>query len=727
MPRPRVTPLIRAVPSRPRPMRHAVMSRRLAGGPVRLVTFPATDLTFRVMIALGADPTASWLTWQWEDITRFVRYADGITTTAGGRDESSTVTPGRTTLTLDNRDGRFCRRNPTGPYYRLLSRNTPIWVQVDAGSGFRTRVQHFVNEWPTRWDKSGNDCYVPIVCSGIMRRQGQGTAAASAVRQTVEATDPVAWWPLEDGTDATLGSSGIPGGYPMRQRGALPAFGADGLGVGTASAVDLSTGGGLGGQVAPATVTAWSFALLANFTSVGPPLSEFLLKLNGGGWETVLYTSLDSYTVAFYVGGVGVASLDGPVADDGTTHDVAVTLQQSGANVAISLVVDGVTQDSDTIVSQTVSLPTAVQLNPFGDASAAGPQVGHIRIYDSVYSGDLSDAAAGYVGEDAKTRIARICAERSWPFLAGGGNSSQRLGPQPFTTPFGVVHDAENTDRGVVYEAEFGLAYQARTERHNAPVGLTLDFDDGQVADAPQPADDDQRTRNRFTAARSDGASATVEDSDSVTVDGEYDDSGTFNPYTDEQLANIAGWRVHQGTVDEDRWPALPINLARSPELIDAWTSLGFGARLNATSPPDQAAPDPIDAFIEGTAERMWPKMWRAGVNTSPASAFDVFRVEGGGNRGRLAPAASTLAADATSGATTISVATPGVLWVTGAVNFDINVAGERMTVTSISGASSPQTFTVTRSVNGVIKEQPASVGGAATKVKLWRGPVVAL
>jgi hypothetical protein len=37
-------------------------------------------------------------------------------------------------------------------------------------------------------------------------------------------------------------------------------------------------------------------------------------------------------------------------------------------------------------------------------------------------------------------------------------------------------------------------------------------------------------------------------------------------------------------------------------------------------------------------------------------------------------------------------------------VNFDITVGGERMTVTNIAGGSSPQTFTVTRSVNGVSK-----------------------
>jgi hypothetical protein len=54
-------------------------------------------------------------------------------------------------------------------------------------------------------------------------------------------------------------------------------------------------------------------------------------------------------------------------------------------------------------------------------------------------------------------------------------------------------------------------------------------------------------------------------------------------------------------------------------------------------------------------------------------------------------------------------------LWTTTGTPFDINLDGERCTVTAVSGASSPQTFTVTRSVNGVSK---AHAVGAT--VALW-------
>ena len=72
----------------------------------------------------------------------------------------------------------------------------------------------------------------------------------------------------------------------------------------------------------------------------------------------------------------------------------------------------------------------------------------------------------------------------------------------------------------------------------------------------------------------------------------------------------------------------------------------------------------------------------------------------------------STLAAGVNATATSLSIATAGTpLWSTSAGDrpFDISIAGERLTVTNVTGASSPQTFTVTRSVNGVVKSLPVN------------------
>jgi hypothetical protein len=75
---------------------------------------------------------------------------------------------------------------------------------------------------------------------------------------------------------------------------------------------------------------------------------------------------------------------------------------------------------------------------------------------------------------------------------------------------------------------------------------------------------------------------------------------------------------------------------------------------------------------------------------------------------------ASELAASVDADDTSLSVAvTDGALWVTTATYpqefpFTIRVGGEDLTVTAVSGTSSPQTFTVTRSANSVVKAHAA-------------------
>lgn len=68
----------------------------------------------------------------WVDISEHVRTADGggITIGRGRADQGVRADPSRASLALDNRDGRYSPRNPTGPYYGLIGRNTPIRVGV---------------------------------------------------------------------------------------------------------------------------------------------------------------------------------------------------------------------------------------------------------------------------------------------------------------------------------------------------------------------------------------------------------------------------------------------------------------------------------------------------------------------------------------------------------------------------------------------------------------------
>ncbi|GAA2456905.1 hypothetical protein [Streptomyces macrosporus] len=88
------------------------------------MAFPETPLPIRAELDLGD---------RWEDITPYWDEHSRIVITRGQRGEAATVDPTTCTLTLRNADGRFSPRNPVGPYYGRIGRNTPLRVSVGAG------------------------------------------------------------------------------------------------------------------------------------------------------------------------------------------------------------------------------------------------------------------------------------------------------------------------------------------------------------------------------------------------------------------------------------------------------------------------------------------------------------------------------------------------------------------------------------------------------------------
>lgn len=176
--------------------------------------------------------------------------------------------------------------------------------------------------------------------------------------------------------------------------------------------------------------------------------------------------------------------------------------------------------------------------------------------------------------------------------------------------------------------------------------------------------------------------------------------------------------------MSEMRWPRIDLNLAASPELVDDWLACTVQSRATAANPPDEVAGDDIDVIIEGYSEVLGFKDWLVSLNCSPAQPWTVGVLDSA-TLGKLDTAGSQLAASATTTTTSLSVSTTaGPLWTTDVAEFpfDIRCGGERMTVTAISGASSPQTFTVIRSVNGVVKAH-----SSGTALSLWQPLVLAL
>ncbi|MEV0115882.1 hypothetical protein AB0H77_21975 [Streptomyces sp. NPDC050844] len=89
------------------------------------MVFPQTALPLKVELKVGST---------WTDITGDVRGADQIRIIRGRSDEGQQVDTSRCTFTLDNNNGKYSPRNPSGAYYGSIGRNTPVRVSVMTGA-----------------------------------------------------------------------------------------------------------------------------------------------------------------------------------------------------------------------------------------------------------------------------------------------------------------------------------------------------------------------------------------------------------------------------------------------------------------------------------------------------------------------------------------------------------------------------------------------------------------
>lgn len=601
-----------------------------------------------------------------------------------------------------------------------------------------------VTAWPPRWDMSRNDEYTPIVAAGVLRRigQGAGTAASALRRHWRHELAPTAYWPLEEGSTAVRGEPAVTSGRPMATAGPV-VFGGSDRPPGSAAAVAVAAGDSMAGEVGvAASTTAWTVAWCLSRDSSSAAGSVIVTWETPGGssgavrWRATASITGGTLTVA-RVDDTGAATTVLTVSslDWSAWSLVTVSCEEDGADLYVDATVEKADGSGDsgtgnaTVAGQGTDAVTRVTVTTSGAGTSPCALICHIGVLAAFITADqltaLAAAASGWDAQPATDRVEAVCRQEgillSTP--AGDGGSTA-LGVQQPDPALSLLREAERSAVGLLYERGPGLAYLPRESRQapstpwpDVAGPLTVSFDE--LAEVPEPTDDDQRLRNSWTVSQRDGGQATVTDQASVDAVGLYDDTVTINTAYVGELRHQAGWRVHAGTVDDMRWPRVAFDLSRAAGLWDVWPGICVADRLLLTDPPDGLPPDDVRQVIEGWTEWLAPYSWRVALSASPAAAWEAH--EYGDDTTAVArydTAGAELAAGVTSSATALTVATTsGPLWTTAAADlpFDIRLGGERITVTAISGASSPQTFTCTRAVNGVTKAHDT---GAA--VELW-------
>lgn len=634
------------------------------------------------------------------------------------------------------------------------------------------RISAEIPAWPPRrTDESGNDVTTPTAPAGLLRRMGQGTKPLkSTMRRHIPQLFPMVYWPLEEGAqgdtqaaDATLTGTGGP----------LTVFGMefakDSDLVGSDPLPKITDSAGMSSAAVPGTETGfWSVNMLFRINDNDYPddanehtILEFVtsgsaaerwvisLQLDAGVHRmrarifdesnTELTTFTANHEAA--IGGGGPSLLNAwrllrvRAQEDGADLDVFFDWQDPDGGASWG--------NSGTIVSTSAGRFSRIDTT-FGDG-VAGMFLGHITAWGvldhSAYtgSGDATTGAqsstTGLRGQTTRNFLNRLVGQEDIP-LEITGPAEERLGPYPTGTALELIRQAAATEMGLLTEqrAVLGLKHQARETLYNQTVALTLNWANGEVFAPFDPTDDDKGVKNEMTAKRREGSEATstlstgrLSVQDPPDGIGKYDVSVDTIVDSDDQLPDQAGWRLHVATVDEMRVPQLTLKMGnpRLQGLIDTVLLIDIGSRIRIINTPDYYGPDGFDLLVLGYKETFGVGRWDITFTCSPAGPWNVF-VLGDRILGRADTSGSELASLVTASGTSLVVATDSGYrtWITTATHptefpFNVQLGGEVVRVTAITGSASPQTFTVVRGVNGVSRSWPAG-----TRIRLSRSAV---
>lgn len=633
------------------------------------------------------------------------------------------------------------------------SNTAPIVISAD---NIRVRQIRFVGELADlrpAWNENHTDKRASLQAAGMLRRLGRSkkplkTALERYIVQN--ATQPIAYWPMDDDelvreSAARIGAvhaAVIVDFYdpaPTVESGVHLPFGTGKL------FPWLRPGGQLrnnlfldcpldnSGDMIPAGSSYTAHCVAGREARYSSNTNADALVFGTSGlpnWSIVLNPADNSLNV---LGPSGASAGSAVLTDfyNGVSRHLGFRAVQNGANIDWALIVDGAIVASGTVAATTnPSVGRVIFQKAAGTETNYGRSIGHMVIYggNGPALDEFYDAVLGRPGETAGRRTERLCAEEGLPFsYVGDLDDTIAMGPQQPARLVDSLQECADAEQGTLYESRsvLGLALRTRHATETQAATLTLDYAAGHVAPLLQPTHDDQGTVNDFTAKRQDGGeyrfekisgSLNINDPD-VDPDGagRNDDEGTFNVATDDQLPSIAQRVVARGTVKEDRFPTVRVNLAvraidGDMDMECAVLNMDVDDRMVVDHLTDADVFDPLDQIARGYTEALRDaKSHEITFNTAPYRPYRIFTL----GTSRATGNASTLNAGLDDNDLSWQVATTSghALWTTDAADFpmDIMIGGERVTLSSITGSSSPQTFNASqRSVNSVVKSHLA-------------------
>lgn len=687
----------------------------------------ARPTTFKVAIAM--DVAGALI-----EVTDYLESTESFDYSWGLDDPFGDVRPGEFSFTLSNADGRFTPDNPASPYALTLTEGMRVTWQLNTRvvSG---RVQAIEPVFPgdeSAWAQ------VRVTCDDIL---GELSRAGGKLSLRGEALATTSHWPFT-GTQAqqvfdTNGALSV-----MRVVGNPEAVQ---FGVDIPGSYGFDTGALINGGNDPSDPRAYleSFGWSGGGSGIETTFTFRPVREATNTPRIMETTFSDGVVVAYRMGRPSTAVPD-RIWVDGASADMPTSMQPNR------------TYHLSLAWSSSTGIGTATWVADDGTSSTvtrSGTITGGFKL--AVGTRICQDGAAGIVE--------RVAVGGTYPALfAQLGNNSTAIGTR-FTdlSQYGGDAYTINVEAGfTAYVGAQGPAGQSRLDRLTAAMategGRIWAIDTGTLT-APVPTVNLRpRTLSRDTSvdftfhteedlagspemirgltnavaivnARSATDDITVTNSTVQDAVGDTSDNTDAPAYDPAWLRNLAEDRIRRGSTRDLRLTTITIDarLTKTNRWADL-LALEPGDRIQVTGlPSTQLGRSTLDAWFIGGEESHTTETDRFTLHVEPtldAFVFDTARFASGGTM--------TLTAAINAAVTSFTVTSTDALFTTAGGNFPQKIIIDReiLTVTAVSGAASPQTFTVTRAAtntNGVATVAASHLISAP--VEIYPAPVFSL
>lgn len=620
---------------------------------------------------------------------------------------------------------------------------------------------------PNRSDVSNKDVYIPVVANDIVARLSSGKfkkPIRGAVFRNMIQYNWDGYWPMEQNAGSTTLNA-----YAGKS-GTITA--ADF--VGSPAGFDGSTGalnfsddtGFVSAFCAPSTGTPTTTTYIFYFKLSALPSSstyQVIMQFypqNGTASRIALYVNNTSYQMIIIAPDGSALVSTGTAGFGGSTSPVnwtamRVKLTASGGTVTWEWAWYQINSPTPWGLSGTYSGTVGRPLSwrSVGFTGKSGMQLAHVAMgqFDFNFTGsDFISSTNAFANESWPMRFRRLGAEENFPVFIEGttvvnGDTSfvHTMGVQTPDTLIELFKRCAEVAGGdlIVPRDKFGLTIRTWEQEINQS-GPQLSYSAGAISGKLEPEPDVFLVENDVTLTNPSGSSfryakttGTLNVNDPATdVNGvgTYDVSDTINLYDAAELEQAVRRRVLFGTWDEARWPKIQVQLERNiftsnAALTAQCRKVDLLRPISLINLTPNLSYNAVDLMAVGYVETMSQFTHALNWNVRPGGPWKtgVWGSAASPTTSLWGAASTTLKTGVNTTAVSLTFTTPDVFetWSTTASGYQVEIAGERMTIVSVGARSGSGPYdyavTVTRSANGVVKS--LSAGEPVTVVKQGR------